>query len=287
MVDEAGTALAREMHITRLSEGVDATGELSPAALERTFAVLSAYAGQMATFGVGARRIVATSAARDARNSAEFLEPAARIVGAPVEILSGLEEATLSYAGATADLDAAPEATLIVDIGGGSTELAARVDGELVAVSMQVGCVRVTERALGAGIVDDRAESRARDMIGAELDRAFRAAPALSTLVGAVRLVGLAGTVATLAQMDAGLAVYDREAVHHRLMSRADVTRWRVRLGAEEPTARLAHPGMVVGREDVLVAGLLVLEMVMDRFQVDRVLSSECDILDGLVSSLR
>lgn len=286
-MDDRGGALAREMRITRLSEGVDATGELAPAALERTFAVLADYAGQMAELGVGARRIVATSAARDARNATEFLEPAARIVGAPVEILSGLEEAALSYAGATADLDAVPVATLIVDIGGGSTELAARVDGELVAVSMQVGCVRVTERALGAGVVDERAESRARAMVGAELDRALAVAPALSPLVGAVRLVGLAGTVATLAQMDAGLADYDRRAVHHRLMSRADVTAWRVRLGAEEPAARLAHPGMVAGREDVLVAGLLILEMVMDRFGVDHVLSSECDILDGLVSSLR
>ena len=124
-------------------------------------------------------------------------------------------------------------------------------------------------------------------MIEAELDRAWREVPDFAGIVGAVRLVGLAGTVATLAQLDTGLAQYDRDAVHHRRIGRDSVKRWRERLSAEEPSQRLEHPGMVAGREDVLHAGLYVLEAVMDRFGVDELLTSEDDILDGIVASLR
>jgi exopolyphosphatase/guanosine-5'-triphosphate,3'-diphosphate pyrophosphatase len=123
-------------------------------------------------------------------------------------------------------------------------------------------------------------------MIEAELDRAFAAVPEFADLVGAVRLVGLAGTVATLAQLDARLSVYDREAVHHRRLSRVDVQAWRDRLGALTPAQRLELPGMVPGREDVLAAGLYILDAVMDRFSAPELLSSEDDILDGVAASL-
>jgi exopolyphosphatase / guanosine-5'-triphosphate,3'-diphosphate pyrophosphatase len=274
------------MRITRLAEGVDASGELAPAALERTFAVLETYAEMMSDAGVGQRRLVATSAARDARNAVTFSTTAATITGADVEVLGGLEEASLSFAGATSDLDAVDLPTMIVDIGGGSTELAALIDGTLVAASMQIGCVRVTERALGPGIVTLDSEQRALEMIDAELARAVSRAPALDSLIGAVRLVGLAGTVATLAQLDAGLVAYDRAAVHHRHLTEATVSAWRLRLGAEEPSDRLTRPGMVRGREDVIVAGILILERVLEHFEVRELLSSECDILDGIVASL-
>jgi exopolyphosphatase/guanosine-5'-triphosphate,3'-diphosphate pyrophosphatase len=151
---------------------------------------------------------------------------------------------------------------------------------------MQLGSVRVSERALGRDVVTPERASAARIMIGEELDRAFRAVPAFDSLKGGVRLVGLAGTVATLAQLDAGLSVYDRDAVHHRLLTRATVCQWRDVLAGESPSDRLLHPGMVVGREDVLVAGLYVLDAVMERFEVGEVLSSESDILDGIVASL-
>jgi exopolyphosphatase/guanosine-5'-triphosphate,3'-diphosphate pyrophosphatase len=124
-------------------------------------------------------------------------------------------------------------------------------------------------------------------MIEAELDRAFAAVPDFDRVVGNVRLLGLAGTVATLAQLDAGLTVYDRDIVHHRLLTRAVVQEWRDRLARETPEERLTHPGMVVGREDVLTAGLYVLDAVMERFGVEELLSSESDILDGIVASLR
>ncbi len=201
-------------------------------------------------------------------------------------MLSGGEEAAFSYAGASADLPASALPTMIVDVGGGSTELASERDGVMVSYSMQLGCVRVTERALGRDVVTAERDAATTAMIASELDRAFAAAPEFSSLVGRVRLVGLAGTVATLAQLDAQLVLYDRAAVHHRTLTRATVGYWRDRLAAEPVEVRLTHPGMVPGREDVLAAGLYVLAAVMDRFEVDELLSSENDILDGIVLSL-
>jgi exopolyphosphatase/guanosine-5'-triphosphate,3'-diphosphate pyrophosphatase len=286
IVADDGTQLVREMRITRLGQGVDASGSLAPEARERNNECLRHYAELMRAHGVGRARLAATSAARDATNGAEFLAEASRITGATVELLSGAEEAALSFAGATADLEPSERVTMIVDIGGGSTELAAEIAGHLVARSMQVGCVRVSERALGHGVVSPEGERAARELVRAALDGALAAAPELGALAGRVRLLGLAGTVSTLAQIDAGQARYDREAVHHRLLTRSDVRRWREVLGAESPAERLEHPGMVRGREDVLVAGLVVLEEVMDRFGADELLTSENDILDGLVAEM-
>jgi exopolyphosphatase/guanosine-5'-triphosphate,3'-diphosphate pyrophosphatase len=275
------------MNITRLSEGVDSSGALLESAMERTFAVLRGYRRACDEAGVTGGLLVATSAVRDAANGAVFLSTAEEICRVPAKILAGQEEAALSYAGALGDLEEIDVPTMIVDIGGGSTELAVALDGRLVSYSMQLGCVRVTERALGRGIVTPASDAATREMIDAQLDAAFAAQPELSRVVGGVRLVGLAGTVATLAQLDAGLAAYDREVVHHRVLSRASVQRWRDVLARESPAQRLGHPGMVVGREDVLVAGLYVLDAVMECFGVEWLISSESDILDGIVGSLR
>lgn len=274
------------MRITRLSAGVDASGNLSAEALARSYRVLEEYRVLMDTRHVERGLLVATSAVRDASNGADFLDRAARITGVPARLLSGVQEAAYSYAGATRGLPPDDRPTLIVDIGGGSTELAVRADAAVRGYSMQVGCVRVTERALGAGIVTPAAAAAATTMIDEQLDRAFAAEPVFSSLVGRVRLVGLAGTVATLAQLDAELTHYDRAAVHHRLLSRADVQRWRDRLGALTPVERLALAGMVPGREDVLVAGLFILDAVMARWDASELLSSEDDILDGVAASL-
>lgn len=279
-------ALRREMRITRLSQGVDASGTLTPEALRRTYDVLREYRSYMDELGVQRGLLVATSAVRDASNGEEFLARAREITGVDARILSGTEEARLSYAGATADLAPEDRPTLIVDIGGGSTELAVMIDATMHSYSMQLGCVRVTERALGSGIVTPESDARARDMIRAELDRAFAVEPAFAHVVGDVRMIGLAGTVATLAQLDAGLTTYDRDAVHHRVLSRGAVEHWRDTLASETPQSRLARPGMVAGREDVLTAGLYVLDAVMERFSADQILSSENDILDGITLSL-
>ncbi len=287
VVDADGRARRREMRITRLGEGVDAAGALAAPALARTYAVLDEYRAIMDEEGVSRGLLVATSAVRDASNGRAFVDEAARRTGVAARILSGREEAAYSYAGATSDLEADPRPTTIIDVGGGSTELAASIDGELVSTSLQLGCVRVTERALGAGPAGAEAVDATRRMIESELDRAFLAAPALASLVGRTRLVGLAGTVATLAQLDAGLTHYDRSVVHHRRLALATVLDWRDRLIRETPATRLTHPGMVVGREDVLPAGLFVLAAAMARLGVSEVLSSESDILDGVAASLR
>ena len=286
IVDTTNTTLRREMRITRLSQGVDATGTLTGEALQRSYDVLALYRAMMDDAGVARGLLVATSAVRDANNGAAFLAEARRITGVEARILSGTEEATLSYAGATAGLEPDPRPTLIVDVGGGSTELAVEVDGVLHSHSMQLGCVRVTERALGREIVDAAHDAAARAMIADGLDQAWRAEPVFADLLGRVRMVGLAGSVSTLAQLDAGLAVYDRDAVHLRRLSRDSVQAWRDRLSAESPSARLARPGMVPGREDVLHAGLYVLCAVMARLGVEELLSSENDILDGITASI-
>jgi exopolyphosphatase/guanosine-5'-triphosphate,3'-diphosphate pyrophosphatase len=286
LIANSDEALRREMRITRLSQGVDSSGTLTSEALQRSYDVLSEYRSYMDALEVGRGLLVATSAVRDAANGQEFLSRAREITGVDARILSGDEEATFSYNGATADLTPDSRPTLIVDIGGGSTELAMVTDRTMHSYSMQLGCVRVTERALGSGIVTPESDARARDMISAELEKAWSAEPAFREVAGNVRLVGLAGTVATLAQLDAGLSTYDRDAVHHRVITRSVVERWRDTLARETPQARLARPGMVAGREDVLTAGLYVLDAVLERFGVTELLSSENDILDGIAQSL-
>jgi exopolyphosphatase/guanosine-5'-triphosphate,3'-diphosphate pyrophosphatase len=287
IIDDQGRSLAREMRITRLGEGVDATGRLGDQAVERCYATLREYRTLMDQHGVTRSALVATSAARDATNGEKFLSAAAAITGADVALLSGNEEARLSFLGATADLPSSSLPTMILDIGGGSSELAVEVAGGLATHSMQLGCVRVAERVLGHGVVNNESRAATLALIESELDHLFDSEPRFTSVLGAVRLVGLAGTVATLAQLDAGTSLYDRALVHHRLLSRALVNQWRDRLASETPAQRLTHPGMVVGREDVLAAGLFILSAVMERFEVSELISSENDILDGVAATLR
>ncbi len=285
IASRAGATLVREMRITRLSAGVDVTATLGVEARERTYDALAHYRALMDEHLVERGLLVATSAVRDAANARDFLERAEEITGVPARVLSGEEEAEFTYAGATRGLAADPRATVVLDIGGGSTEIAVRRDG-LHSYSMQLGCVRVSERALGTDVVTPVGVAATRAMIDEELDRAWAAVPCLSEVAGAARLVGVAGTVSTLAQLDAHRRDYDRAAVHHRVLSRAVVAHWRDLLGALTPPQRLELPGMVRGREDVLVAGLYILDAVMGRLGVEELLSSEDDILDGVAASL-
>ncbi|HEX3334208.1 MAG TPA: DUF501 domain-containing protein [Acidimicrobiales bacterium] len=285
--------LEREMRITRLGEGVDAAGALAPAAIERTLRVLREYRGTMESRGVGRSRVVATSAARDAHNAEDFMHAATAIMGVRPEVLSGDEEGRLSFQGATAHLPPDPTGrdgrVLVVDIGGGSTELVAgyragdaRHDAP-VTQSLDIGCVRVTERSLRHDPPLPEEVSAARAAVAAQLATARAALPALDP---DGLLVGLAGTVSTLASLQLGLADYDRALIHHAVLRRADVERWLLALAAEPAEERLAHPGMVEGREDVIVAGAIILAEVMAVFGHETCLVSEDDILDGLAHSL-
>jgi len=286
VVGPTGDVRAREMTITRLGEGVDATRRLSPQAMERTFAALRAYRSIMDAERVGRARLVATSAVRDAANGEAFLLPAAGIVGVPAELLSGQDEGRLSYAGATADLAERAARVVVLDIGGGSTEITIAERGTVRSYSMDVGCVRLTERILRSDPPTPAEVAEAVNAIGTELVSAEQEIPELAHL-GPTRLVGLAGTVSTLASLELGLVEYDRERIHHAVLALEEVERWCAVLGEETIAERAQRPGLPSGRQDVIFGGALVLREVMRRLELRECVVSESDILDGLVQSLR
>ena len=230
---------------------------------------------------------MATSAVRDAENGQQFLDAATEVIRAQAEVLSGSEEGRLSYAGATMGLAPSGGDDVVVDIGGGSTELVVDVDGLVAAVSLDIGCVRVTERYL----TDDPPEP---DQVGAATEgitEALRTAgeriPRLRSLREPRRLIGLAGTVSTLAMLELGMADYERDLVHHAELSAASVERWSSGLLRESVRERLSHPGLPEGRADVIAAGALILHLAMSELSFESCLVSESDILDGLVASIR
>ena len=286
VADRAGRALVREMRITRLGQGVDASRRLDHDAIDRTLGVLREFRAIMDDLDVGRARLVATSAVRDAANGADFLRAAADVTGVESELLSGREEGRLSYAGATVGLPAGGGPVLVLDIGGGSTELVTPVHGDVRSVSMDIGCVRLTERYLPGDPPTTEEVKGAVTAIGAALDWAEGELPELRRFSGDVRLVGLAGTVSTLASLELGLAEYDRERIHHSVLTRTRVGQWCDALGAETVAQRAARPAMPEGRQDVIFGGALVLREVMDQFGLENCIVSESDILDGLVMSI-
>ena len=286
VVRASGAVAAREMRITRLGAGVDATRRLQADAIGRTLRVLEEYRTIMDAERVTRARLVATSAVRDSTNPGEFLEPASEVIGVTAELLDGDEEGRLSYEGATAELPAIDGQTVVVDIGGGSTEIVTTTDGAIEAISLDIGCVRLTERYLQSDPPTTEEVDAARSAIGVELERAKTLTPALALLERRDRLVGLAGTVSTLASLELGLTHYDRDRIHHSVLSLAAVRKWCEVLGAERASERANRPGMAPGREDVIFGGALVLRECMQRFGVSDCIVSESDILDGLVLSL-
>jgi exopolyphosphatase/guanosine-5'-triphosphate,3'-diphosphate pyrophosphatase len=285
------TDLAREMRIVRLGEGVDRTGRLSASALDRTMTALREYAGLVAEAKPDAIRMVATSATRDAVNSAEFTERVLDVLGVPPEVISGDEEAQLSFAGATRELAGTSLAAecappyLVADIGGGSTEFVlggADAHGPLQGRSVNIGCVRLTERHLHADPpLTAQIEASIKDV-----DAALDQAAAAVQVDKARTLVGLAGSVTTVAAIALGLAEYDSTLIHHSRISAAQVHAIAGRLLAMTRAERAAVPVMHPGRVDVIGAGALILDLIMTRFGSTEVLVSEHDILDGIAWSL-
>jgi exopolyphosphatase/guanosine-5'-triphosphate,3'-diphosphate pyrophosphatase len=286
-VDPATGALTdidRRMEIVRLGQGVDATGRLAPGALARTLAMVRGYGEIITAARAVAVRMVATSATRDAANAAEFVTGVRDILGIEPEVLTGDEEARLSFTGATAELAGQAGAPyLVADIGGGSTEF---VLGERLAVtaaiSVDIGCVRMTERHLHGDPPDPRQVAAATADIDAALDLVAGKVPAAA----ARTLVGLAGSVTTVAALALGLDSYDPVRIHHSRISAADVHRQAVRLLGRTRESRAALPVMHPGRVDVIGAGALILDRIVQRFSFPDVLASEHDILDGIAWSL-
>ena len=275
--------LDRRMTITRLGQGVDASRALAPEAITRTVDALRPYRGAIDAIGdVGAIRATATSAARDATNREEFFAAASDALGGVTpELLPGSEEARLSFLGATAGLDAvAPGPYLVVDIGGGSTEFVVGTDAPEGLLSVDIGCVRLTEMWLHSDPPTAEELSQAVHVVREHLADVLREVPAVTT---AKTLVGLAGTVSTFAMVEQGLAEYDRDRVHHFRLTK-DAAEDVFRTLATEPAADRRHnPGLEPGRVDVIVGGAVILVSVLRTFGFDEMLTSEADILDGLI----
>jgi exopolyphosphatase/guanosine-5'-triphosphate,3'-diphosphate pyrophosphatase len=282
LVSDGQRTLERLMRITRLGQGVDQTRRLAPEAIVRTLDVLREYRTVMDRLGVDRVRMTATSAARDATNRDDFFGPAEEIIGVRPELLSGDEEARLSFLGATAELDPADGPFLVVDIGGGSTEFAVGTTEPVGVASVDIGCVRITEKYLHSDPPAPEELANAIGVVRDTLDEVRRAVPSIDD---AVRLVGLAGTVTTVAAIELGLAEYDRDRIHHFVLTH-DAAEDVFRTLATEPRARRVHnPGLEEARADVIVGGAIVLVTVMRHFGFDECLVSEADILDGLVLS--
>lgn len=290
-VDGVLTDLHREMRVVRLGEGVDATGHFAEAALARTRAALEDYADTMRAHGVQALRMVATSATRDAANRDVFFAMTREVLGPVVEgsvaeVISGDEEARLSFAGAVGEFDPADGPFVVTDLGGGSTEVVLGVDGEVVAAkSVNIGCVRLTERVLHSDPPPPAEVSTAHEVARGELQAAFDAVP----VDRARTWVGVAGTMTTLAALAAELDTYDADRIH-----RARVPLPRLRevcdgLVAMTREQRAALGPMHPGRVDVIGGGSIVtLELARefaDRAGIDAMLVSEKDILDGIALS--
>ncbi|MBQ0902959.1 Ppx/GppA phosphatase family protein [Micromonospora sp. U21] len=280
------TDLTRRMEIVRLGQGVDRTGRLAPEAIERTRVALASYAADIEKLGAERVRMCATSASRDAANAADFTEMVQRTLGVAPEVVSGDEEARLSFTGAVRGLPTdAKEPFLVVDIGGGSTEFVVgdRADGVRAAISVDIGCVRMTERHLPGDPPTPEQVAAAQADIAAAVDRALAVVPGRE----AATLVGLAGSVTTVVAIAEGLREYDPERIHHARVSYDAVAGVTADLLSRTREQRLAIPVMHSGRADVIGAGALVLRVIMERAGMPSVVASEHDILDGIAWSLQ
>ena len=281
------TEVTRRMLTVRLGEGIDATGEFSQVALERTFSAVEDYAKEIERFDVRATRMVATSASRDARNADVFIEGVRRRLGINPEVVAGTEEAELSFIGAARGLSASllDSPLLIADIGGGSTEFVVGDAASGVITSMcsvDVGCVRMTERHLHDDPPTAEQVDQAVHTIDGILDQAFERVD----ISGVHTFVGLAGSVTTVAALAHGLATYDPAAIHGSLVTFSQVEEVTDRLVRMARTERAAEPVMHPGRVDVIAGGALVLRQIMRRLPVHFVIASETDLLDGIVYRL-
>jgi exopolyphosphatase/guanosine-5'-triphosphate,3'-diphosphate pyrophosphatase len=274
--------LHREMRVVRLGEGVDRTGELAPAALERTRLALVDYAATARELEVERTRLVATSATRDARNRHLFADLVQEVLGVVPEVVSGQEEAALSFLGATAGLEGACPPYLVIDIGGGSTEVVLGTREVEASCSVDIGCVRLTERHLRS----DPPTAREVEAARADAEAALAVVQQSVPVERAATALGLAGTVTTVAAMALELPEYQAAAIHLSRISLEEVQAVTHRLLAMTRAERAQVPAMHPGRVDVIGAGALVLLTAMERFGLSEVLVSEADILDGIALSL-
>ncbi len=283
--------VCRRNTIVRLGQGVDETGKFAPEAIERTRVALADYVDEMQRENVTRVRMVATSATRDASNREDFFAMTRELLskiqsGAEAEVISGEEEAALSFAGATADLDPERGPFCVIDLGGGSTEFVMQTADQLHAVSTQMGCVRITERFMRTDppTAEETAEARAL------IDETIADAASTVPFADARAFVGCAGTFTTLSALTQGLDRYDPERIH---MSEITFDRLRevtADLRTKTAAQRRENPVVHPGRADVIGSGSTVVEQLMGTFEREAgatsFITSEKDILDGIVASL-
>ena len=288
--DSSAGEICREMTIVRLGEGVDATGRFNPDAIARTRDALETYVERMVAEGVEAVRMVATSATRDAANRDEFFGMTRELLGriqpgAVAEVISGEEEAALSFRGATADIAADHGPFCVIDLGGGSTEFIVGGEG---AYSTRMGCVRITERFMRSDPPTAQETAAAREYIDEQIADALSAVP----LSHAATFVGCAGTFTTLSALAQGLDAYDPEAIHCSEITFDDMRAVTAKLRSQTAAQRLEDPVMHAGRADVIGSGATVVEQLMTAIEketggaVTSFVISEKDILDGIVAGL-
>jgi len=284
------TDVVREMRVVRLGQGVDATGELAPEALERTFAATKDYAALIRGHGAASIRFVATSASRDARNRQIFVEGIRELLGVEPEVISGDEEAALSFAGASSVLPILDgEQVLVVDLGGGSTEFVLGTAGGVTAAkSVDIGCVRLTERHLG----DDPPTAGQIAAAEADVDAAITQAGLDVPLERATAVVGVAGSITTITAHAMRLPKYSPTAIHGTELSIGAITDAATDLLEMTRAERAELPYMHPGRVDVMGAGGLVWRRILQRLnevtagRIVTATASEHDILDGIALSL-
>jgi exopolyphosphatase / guanosine-5'-triphosphate,3'-diphosphate pyrophosphatase len=289
VADGDGVRITREMTVTRLAAGVDETGHLDDRALERTVATIAGYRDIWRSHGVTDRvRIAATSAVRDASDRDRFFSAVLDVTGVRAEMLSGEDEAALAFGGATGAVDVAGP-TAVVDIGGGSTELIiGSADGRVAgSVSLQLGCVRLTERDLHDDPPSSGQLLTAQATIEHQLDRADEVlAQRGASMADAASLIAVAGTATTLGALDLQLDAYLEEKIHgHRLAADA-LHRLTSDLATMSSAARAAMGPMQPGREGVIHGGAMILSAIVQRYDVPEIVISESDSLDGLAASL-
>jgi exopolyphosphatase/guanosine-5'-triphosphate,3'-diphosphate pyrophosphatase len=276
------TTVDRRTRITRLGQGVNEARRLDPGAIARTLGVLEEYAAAISAHGVTRVRMTATSASRDAANRDDFFDPAEALLGVRPELITGEEEAALEYSGATHEL-AEPEPYLLIDVGGGSTEFIAGGREPEGLVSVDIGCVRLTEQYLHSDPPAPEELSVAVSVVRDHLADVDRAVPGAAH---AKTLIGTAGTVWTMGAIELGVDASESARIHHSRLKRTAAEDIFRTLATEPIEVRRHNPGLEPGRVDVIVGGVIVIVTAMRHWGFDEMLISEADILDGLVRSI-
>jgi exopolyphosphatase/guanosine-5'-triphosphate,3'-diphosphate pyrophosphatase len=274
--------VVRDMEIVRLGQGVDQTGQFHPDAIARTLAAVDKFAAEIAKRGVEKIRFCATSATRDATNRHLFVDGVRQRLGIELEVISGDEEAALSFAGAIKDLDPSNGPFLVVDIGGGSTEFVFGTSTVEAARSVNIGCVRMTERHFASDPVTTAQIELART----DIQAAIAQAAAIVPIAKAKTLVAVAGTATTVAAAALNLPEYDRYAIHLSRISAQQTHDAATMFATKTREQRLSLGYMHPGRVDVIAAGSLVLSEIMKATGAAEFVASESDILDGMAFSL-